>query len=98
MGIQLIKWNRPRGSDTGLNEEVNMSLAKLSEELPEELRLSAVRLAELLKEGKIKGELRREGRGRGKWYTTIIEIKKYKEGLLTPEEYGRRGGRPRKYQ
>lgn len=89
-------WGQSRGSDTVLDEERNMPLEDLSEQLPDDLQLSTVRLAGLLKDGKIRGDLRREGRGRGKWYTSIVEVKKYKDGLLSPGDYGRKGGRPRK--
>lgn len=57
-----------------------------------QVELSLVRLRALLKEGKIEGDLRREGRGLGKWYTSIAAVRKYQENLWTPQEWGRKGG------
>ena len=60
--------------------------------------LSADRLRRLLNTGRVEGRKERK-KGRGypwRWLTTVQSVEKYKSSLLTPREYGRRGGRPRK--
>ena len=65
--------------------------------------LSRVRIAHMLKAGRIEGELRplESGPGRPKWYTSVAAVEKYQSELLTPAEYGRKGnliagrGRPK---
>ena len=61
-------------------------------EVSEQAGLSAVRIRALINEGKVAGELRREGRGPGKWYTTTRSVMDYRESLWTPQEWGRKGG------
>ncbi len=61
--------------------------------ISERVGLSAVRIRALLKEGRVKGELRLEGRGgQGQWYTSVAAVQEYKKNLPTPQEFGRKGG------
>jgi hypothetical protein len=57
-----------------------------------QVELSAVRIRALLKAGKVTGEMRREGRGLGKWYTSVYAVNEYIENLWTPQEWGKKGG------
>jgi len=58
------------------------------------------RVRRLLNTGKIEGEKRRrEGKQKGYpwiWLTTEKAVSAYFSSVLSPEEYGKRGGRPRK--
>jgi hypothetical protein len=75
-----------------INAEELIPVANVSEEAG----LSAVRIKALLHEGIIEGELRREGRGLGKWYTSVAAVDEYRKNLPTPQDFGRMGGRPKK--
>ena len=61
-------------------------------------RLSWHRLRRLLNTGKVEGKKVKRGDGeRGYpefWQTTVGAVNRYFENLKTPQEYGRRGGRP----
>ena len=55
----------------------------------EQTPLSVSRIRELLKEGKIKGELRlEEGFGKGLWYTSIAEVERYKQEFTIHKKQG----------
>jgi hypothetical protein len=58
--------------------------------------LSAVRIRALLHDNKIPGEKRRQGRGPGKWFTSIAAVREYQANLPSSAEFGRMGGRPKK--
>lgn len=61
------------------------------------LKISRDRLRRLLNTEVIEGEKRRRKGGRGYpevWFTTAQAVKEYRKKLLTPQEYGRKGGRP----
>jgi len=81
------------------NDELLLSIADVVERGG---GLSNERIRALLHDGKIKGEFRpHEGRGHGKWYTSVAAVRKYQENLWTPQEWGRKGnliagrGRPK---
>ncbi len=61
---------------------------------------SSHRIRRLLNTGKIEGEKqRRQGKTKGYpwiWQTTEAAVGKYFSSVLSPREYGKRGGRPRK--
>ena len=78
----------------GSGEEDDETEFRRVAEVAEQTELSAGRIRALLKEGKLEGEMR-EMPGRGskeKWVTSVAAVKKYKENLPTPEEYGQKGG------
>ena len=84
-----------RGPDTsaGSFEEDNEELLPIADVVARGAGLSVVRIQALLKEGKVEGEFRPdEGRGHGKWYTSVAVVREYKENLWTPQEWGRKGG------
>lgn len=63
------------------------------------VELSGHRIRRLLNTGKVEGKKVRRKSGKGYpfiWKTTAEEVKRYRESLLSPREYGKRGGRPKK--
>ncbi len=73
---------------------------KSYEFIAEKLGLSADRLRRLLNTKKVDGrKIRKTQRNPGfpfRWVTTERNVAKYLSSKLTPSEYGKKGGRPRK--
>jgi len=68
-------------------------------EVARRVKLSSHRLRRLLNTGKLQGEKRRREGSRGYpwvWYTTEEAVSAYLSSVLSPREYGKRGGRPSK--
>lgn len=83
----------PISGGSGKEPEDNGNKLRPLKEVAEHVDLSLVRLQALVKDGKIKGELRSEGRsGLGKWYSSIKAVEEYKNNLWTPQQWGHKGG------
>ncbi len=84
---------RESGAQPEPDSEKDIGQLRPIKEVADQVSLSLSRIQALLKDGKMRGELRLdEGYGKGLWYTSVTAVREYQKNLWTPQEWGCKGG------